>query len=78
MAVVPDKPVRIREYLADGTAHDVTVARYEEDDSIQVLDGEEAQDPGGTFLPPVYYSADQVKQLKTAKKSAAKPEEGSK
>ena len=68
MAYVPDKPVRIREFLADGTAHDVTVALVPEEDNIQVLDDQEATAPGGSWLEPVYYDEKQAAELKGASK----------
>jgi len=78
MAFVPENgPVRIRETLSDGTAHDVTVLLVP-DDAV-VLEGEPAVDLNGTPLPPVYYTADEAKSLKApAKKSAASKEEAPK
>lgn len=78
MAVVPDKPVRIREYLSDGTAYEATVSRYEEIDSIEVLEEEATGDNYGETLPPKYYTADEAKELKgssKAVKAAAKAAE---
>lgn len=71
MAFVPDKPVRIREYLADGTAHDATVGLVPEDDSIEVLD-ENGLDGNEAYLPPVYYDKKQTAELKQARDSKAK------
>jgi hypothetical protein len=68
MAVVPDRPVRIREYLADGTAYEATVSRYEEVDSVEVLDSDTA-DVYGNDLPPVYYTVDEAKELKGSSKA---------
>lgn len=62
MAVVPDRPVRIREYLSDGTAYEATVSRYEETDDVVVLDSD-AADVYGVALPPVYYTAEEAQQL---------------
>jgi hypothetical protein len=78
MAVVPDKPVRIREHLSDGTAYDATVTRYEEVDSVEVLEDEPTTDAYGEPRPVVYYTADEAKKLKPAKKAAASKEEASK
>jgi hypothetical protein len=78
MAVVPDHPVRIREYLSDGTAYEATVSRYEEDDAVEVLEDADAADLYGVNLPPVYYTAEEAKKLKPAKKSAASKEEAPK
>lgn len=75
MAVVPDKPVRIREYLSDGTAYEATVSRYEETDSVEVLEEEATGDIYGEVLPTKYYTAEEVKELKgssRAVKAAAK------
>lgn len=68
MAFVPDKPVRIREYLSDGTAHDVTVGLVPEDDSIEVLD-ENALENGDVYRQPVYYDKEQTEKLKKDRKS---------
>lgn len=80
MAFVPDKPVRIREYLSDGTAHDATVGLVPDDDSVEVLEDEPGTDGGGAYLPPVYYDKKQTAELKQAKakKSPASKEEAPK
>ena len=67
MAFVPDKPVRVREYLSDGTAHDVTVPVVQ--DEHQVLD-EEAVDINGAALPGVSYNKAETKKLADAWASA--------
>jgi len=64
MAFVPDKPVRVREYLSDGTAHDVTVPVVQ--DEHQVLEGEEAVDINGTYLPAVHHTKAETKKLADA------------
>lgn len=69
MAVVPDRPVRIREYLADGTAYEATVSRYEEIDSVEVLDNSDTADVYGNDLPPVYYTVDEARELKGSSKA---------
>jgi len=77
MAVVPDRPVRIREFLADGTAYEATVSRYEEIDSVEVLDSD-TEDVYGNTLPPKHYTVDEAKELKgssKAVKAAAKTAE---
>jgi hypothetical protein len=81
MAVVPDRPVRIREFLADGTAYDATVSRYEEVDSVEVLEEEATTDVYGATLPTVYYTAEEAAELKGSRKAvkaAAKTAEANK
>ena len=72
MAYVSPHPVRIREVLEDGTAHDVTVVRVEEADNITVLEDEAAVDDNGVALPAVNYSKEELEQLQGGE---AKPAE---
>ena len=56
LAVVPDKPVRVKITYPDGSWAKATVSRVEQDPSIEVLD-ESATDVYGVNLAPEYGEA---------------------